>query len=196
MSNQYSLAPKEGDTNIRQWMNEAGKHTRKKLKSGDVNPGDVAPVLLLSEGDVVARPMVWGFPNHQNDGPIYSARAETADERTTFSKSLRERRCIILATGFYDKLKPGAGEPRYLFNLMSTDELYMAGIFNNYTGDDGKEQAYFAMLTTEANEWVEEFNERMPIVLRKDEFDTWLGSEYETLYNRQNVKLRTHKVGG
>lgn len=194
MSNQYTLQPGGKQPGLQSILKEANHHTRKKLKPGDVSPEDTAPVLLLQNGKQVARPMRWGFPNFRNEGAIYAARAETAEKRSTFRKSLEEQRCIIPSTGFYDKLYTGADEPRYLFNLLGTQALYMAGIYNSYKNDAGKEAYYFAMLTTPASASVEKFNQRMPVVLRKNEFTTWLNGNYESLFNRGDITLRHRKI--
>ena len=75
---------------------------RDRMKTGEIFPTDLAPVLL--PGREKPRPVLmnWGFPNFRNKGVIINARSETAWDKKMFASSLRERRCAIPSTGFYE----------------------------------------------------------------------------------------------
>ena len=49
-----------------------------------------------------AERMAWGFPRFDGKGLIINARAESVRERPAFRDSVEQRRCVILARGFYE----------------------------------------------------------------------------------------------
>ena len=65
---------------------------------GEVFPTNIAPV--IEDCEIVA--VKWGFPHWKNTGVIINARSETALEKKMFGKALRERRCVIPSSGFYE----------------------------------------------------------------------------------------------
>jgi len=65
---------------------------------GEVFPTNIAPV-IVSGGAVAVK---WGFPHWKNSGVIINARSETALEKKMFGKPLRERRCAVPSSGFYE----------------------------------------------------------------------------------------------
>ena len=137
-----------------------------KMKAGEIFPTNIAPVLLPQDNIVIPRLMVWGFPNFRNKGVIINARSETAREKKLFASSLEQKRCIIPSTGFYEW---DTTKKKYLFNRPDTGMLYMAGIYNQFEGENR-----FVILTTEANNSMVEVHDRMPVVVPKDKINDWL----------------------
>lgn len=136
------------------------------MKTGEIFPTDMAPVLLPHDDIIVPRLMVWGFPNFRNKGVIINARSETAWEKKLFGSSLERRRCIIPSTGFYEW---NAEKKKFLFNMPDSGMLYMAGIHSRFDGEDR-----FVILTTEANASMAEVHNRMPVVVPKDRIHDWI----------------------
>ena len=65
----------------------------------DVSPTDKAVTISSSEDGLLASKMKWGFRDPYHDSLVINARAETASEKQMFSESVRERRCVIPASG-------------------------------------------------------------------------------------------------
>src|SRR5712692_2615080 len=63
----------------------------------------IATIVNLGSGPELY-PMVWGLiPSWSNDGKGFiNARAETLEEKPSFSESFRLRRCLIPADGFFE----------------------------------------------------------------------------------------------
>lgn len=139
---------------------------RDKMKTGEIFPTNVAPVFVPQKDIVMPKLMVWGFPNFQNKGVIINARAETVREKKLFGASLRERRCIIPSTGFYEW---DADKKKFIFNMPDSQMLYMAGIYNQFEGENR-----FVILTTEANLSMAGVHDRMPVVVPKDRIEDWI----------------------
>ena len=50
--------------------------------------------------DIVA--IQWGFPHWNNPSVIINARSETAAEKNMFKRPLKNRRCVVPSSGFYE----------------------------------------------------------------------------------------------
>ena len=80
------------------------------------------------QGREMAR-MRWGFIPHWYDTPssgplIINARAETIAEKPAFRKSVRERRCLIAASGFYEwRQSAGKGKEPYWISATSGADI-------------------------------------------------------------------------
>ena len=148
-----------------------------ELVRGEVFPTNIAPV--IENGEIVA--VKWGFPHWKNTGVIINARSETALEKRMFGKPLRERRCVIPSSGFYEWGDSSDGRSsgrkrknKYLFRRPGEHSLYMAGMVGTFHDAFGDEYSAFTILTTAANENVAPIHDRMPVILAADEVDMWI----------------------
>ena len=136
--------------------------------SGEIFPSTTAPIIAASGRKITPEFFVWGFPGFQKKELIINARAESAAQKPTFKSSLLQRRCVIPSTGFYewshDSLKK-----KYKFNLPEQENLYMAGIWNEYNGEKR-----FVILTTAANQSMAPIHNRMPLILPKELIRSWI----------------------
>lgn len=135
------------------------------IHTGEIFPTNAAPILLVEEKKMTPKPMTWGFPGFRGKGVI-NARGETAFDKPMFRKSLLERRCAVPTTGFYEWDK---GKTKYQFRLPGQRELYLAGLWNTFQGEER-----FVILTTAPNDTIVRIHDRMPVLLRNDELLPWL----------------------
>lgn len=135
-------------------------------KTGEIFPTNIAPILVAQNKQVEPIPSIWGYPNFYNKSVMINARAETALEKKTFRESVLSRRCVIPATGFYEW---DSNKTKHFFTNVDSNILYMAGIFNYY-----QNECRFVILTTGANESMDEIHHRMPLVLKEQEVDEWI----------------------
>ncbi len=138
------------------------------------------PVHVVKSGDTGRRllPMRWGFVPHwyaaMNDGPLLiNARAETLAEKPAFRAACRQRRCLIISTGFYEwtRLKDGTRLPWYIFRRDGAP-LALAGIWQDWGADPAPT---CAIVTTAANPDLVQIHHRMPLILEPDHWSLWLG---------------------
>lgn len=134
--------------------------------------------------DVTGRhlvPMRWGFLPHwyksETAGPLLiNARAETLAEKPAFRQACRGRRCLLLATGFYEWTKTPEGKrlPWYI-HRKDNAPLAFAGVWQNW----GKDESFptCAIVTTAANSDISSIHHRMPLVLEPESCALWLGEE-------------------
>ncbi|MGJ8583790.1 MAG: SOS response-associated peptidase [Marinosulfonomonas sp.] len=124
--------------------------------------------------------MRWGFIPRwyktASDGPLLiNARAETIAEKPAFKIACRERRCLILATGFYEWTKDTEGNrlPWYI-SRMDDAPVAFAAIWQDW--DDGTGPApTCAIVTTGANQHMSKIHHRMPVILGPEDWPLWLG---------------------
>jgi putative SOS response-associated peptidase YedK len=104
-----------------------------------------------------------------------NVKSETAAEKPVFRESMKKRRCLIPADGFYEWKKIGP-KKKQAFNIgMKDDGLFaFAGLWDRWKGPDGKPIESCTILTTEANSLLKDIHDRMPVILSPDDYDLWL----------------------
>lgn len=125
--------------------------------------------------------VVWGLiPSWAKDVSIGSkminARSETVREKPAFRHAFRRRRCLVPADGFYEWKALGRKKQPYWIHHPDRKILAMAGIWEMWQNADGSELESCAILTTTANEKMRELHERMPVILRPEDYARWLGT--------------------
>lgn len=141
----------------------------RKLKiqrAGDVYPSQSATVITEKASHLTLEQMQWGFPGFENGKLLINAKAESALERPTFRDSVKHRRCIIPARGFYEWNK---SKEKFSYERQDIPVLFMAGCYNWY-----EDQERFVILTTEANSSVCPVHNRMPLILEPEELEDWV----------------------
>jgi len=122
--------------------------------------------------------MRWGFLPHwykaENGGPLLiNARGETIAAKPAFRAAVRERRCLIPASGFYEWTKdPGGNRLPWYITRADGAPVVMAGVWQVW-GDDAL--ATFAIVTTGANAAMAALHHRMPVILAPEDWAPWLG---------------------
>ncbi|MBP2632609.1 MAG: hypothetical protein H6Q70_3237 [Firmicutes bacterium] len=154
----------------------------KDIKLGEIFPTNVAPVILKDRVDIFK----WGFPNFTKKGIIINARSETAEEKRMFKTSFHERRCVIPSTGFYE----WKGKEKYHFTLPNLPTLYMAGIYNEFA-----DEKCFVILTTKANQSMENIHDRMPVILEKNMIHDWINADDAAIHIlHQEPPMLQHEI--
>lgn len=122
----------------------------------------------------------WGFLPHwykaENAGPLLiNARAETLAEKPAFRDACRSRRCLIVATGFYEwtTTQQGTRLPWYIHRKDGAP-IAFAGVWQDW-GPEEARQSTCAIVTTQANQNLSALHHRMPLILEPDDWPLWLG---------------------
>lgn len=117
----------------------------------------------------------WAEDTDEEPRPI-NARAETVDENNMFKQAYAERRCLVIADGFYEWEGERGSKKPYRVHLEDDQPFAMAGIWNRFKEND-EELETVTILTTEPNDLIESIHDRMPVVLEAEDEATWLGSD-------------------
>lgn len=121
------------------------------------------------------RSLVWGLvPSWSTDGKGFiNARAETLEDKPSFSDSFRLRRCLIPADGFYEWKRSGRSKRPFYFQMEDESPFAFAGIWDRWKNRD-QSIVSCAIITTHPNELVEELHDRMPAILLPEFYEAWL----------------------
>lgn len=124
---------------------------------------------------IEARMLTWGLiPSWSTDGKGFiNARAETLEEKPSFSESFRLRRCLIPADGFYEWKRAGREKRPYYIYGHDEEPLMFAGIWDAWR-NRGEVITSCAIITTAANDLVAELHDRMPAILPPETQGAWL----------------------
>jgi len=160
--------------------------------SPDHNVAPTRDVYVVSQGDSGRRMRVmhWGLvPAWAKDvsgaSRLINARAETVAEKPSFRSAYRRRRCIIPVDGFYEwTTTPGESRKQPMFIHSSNGEpLAFAGLheFWRPSGSAVRDPGLFSccIITCAANEFITSIHDRMPVILARDDWETWLAPDAE-----------------
>ncbi len=120
----------------------------------------------------------WGLVPFWADDPqvaykMINARAETVAKKRAFRKAFAQRRCLIVADGFYEWQKTGEGKQPFLIHMKDDGPFAFAGLWEHWKGD-GEEIESCTIIVTEANNLLKSIHERMPVILAPADYDVWL----------------------
>jgi putative SOS response-associated peptidase YedK len=117
----------------------------------------------------------WGLirPGSEDAKAPINLRIESAT-RGAMRATLRERRCIVPLTGFYEWQR--AGKARQPFNVRRKDGRVfgIAGLWDRLQSGDLPALESCLVLTTAANEVVRPIHDRMPVILDPASYGAWL----------------------
>jgi putative SOS response-associated peptidase YedK len=108
---------------------------------------------------------------------LINARAETVAEKPAFRSAFRQRRCLVLADGFYEWQQQEDKKQKQPFYFRMGDEhpFAFAGLWEHWQDKEtGEEIESCTLLTTEPNELMKSIHNRMPVILDPKDYDLWL----------------------
>jgi len=132
--------------------------------------------VVTSEGGRRLRAMRWGlipaWYKAVNDGPlIINARSDTVADKPAFREAIRQRRCILPASGFYE-WSAGPNGTRLPWYITRNDGAPMAfGALWSRWGD----MDTVAMVTVEGGPNMAGIHDREPVILEPADWPLWLG---------------------
>jgi len=147
--------------------------------SYNIAPTQNSLVIYTSEDKRICTTMRWGLvPFWSKDIKIgykmINARAETVDEKTSFKRPLKDKRCLVLTNGFYEwKKTDNKTKMPYFIRLKNKKPFAFAGLWENWN-KEGNDLNTFTIITTSANELMEYIHDRMPVILNKEGRYKWL----------------------
>jgi putative SOS response-associated peptidase YedK len=136
-------------------------------------------IVVGDDGQRYLTHMRWGLiPSWTKDPAIgnrmINARAETVTTRPAFRTALRKRRCLVVATGFFEWQQRPRGKQPYYLALKSREPFGFAGLWDAWTSPDGEEIRSCTIITVDANELLLPIHDRMPVILTPEAEAVWL----------------------
>jgi putative SOS response-associated peptidase YedK len=139
-------------------------------------------VVIERDGTRELLPMRWGLipswwskPLKEMKVATFNARAETVTEKRVFCDAFKRTRCLIPASGYYEWQDTPEGKQPYYFTRRDGQPITIAGLWDTWRDKQaGETVKSCAMIITDANDFVGEVHDRMPVVLEPDQFESWL----------------------
>ena len=169
-------------------------------------PSQDIPVVLDKDNRDVEM-LRWGLiPFWAKDEKIgyrmINARSETIQEKPSFRNAFMQRRCLILADGFFEWQKQSGSAPKvpFYFQLADGAPFAFAGIWEAWNPSPNVQVRSCTIITTEPNNLVAMAHNRMPVILDKDLMWDWLDEKpaealQAMLAPYPAEKMRAHPVG-
>jgi len=136
----------------------------------NISPTQKVPV-VTTKGQVEL--MQWGIVPvwaAEASKALINARCESVREKRSFKTSFTQRRCLVPADGFYEWTK--IGKRPYFFSVNGGARFAIAGIW-----EGGGDVSRCCLLTTAANSVLEPIHNRMPVIVRREDWEEWFSPD-------------------
>lgn len=120
--------------------------------------------------------LIPGWAKNPKDVPLLiNARSETAAGKPAFRAAMRHRRALIPASGFYEWKRSGkVAKQAYWIRPRGGGIVAFGALMETWAEPGGSEIDTAAILTTSASEGIAAIHDRMPVVIRPEDFSRWL----------------------
>jgi putative SOS response-associated peptidase YedK len=132
--------------------------------------------------------MRWGLVPSWAESPadgarMINARSETVDERPAYREAFAQRRCLIPADGFYEWRTIGTMKIPMRITRRNGEPFAFAGLWERWQRGDQPPLYTCTILTTSPAASLASIHDRMPVMLKADQYDIWLdeGADRTTL---------------
>jgi putative SOS response-associated peptidase YedK len=133
-------------------------------------------------GERTLVPMRWGLvpgwwkkPLKEMRVATFNARSDTIADKPMFRDSFKRRRCLIPASGYYEWVTTPDGKQPYYFSRRDGQVITIAGVQDGWTEpQSGERLRSCSMVITDANTFVADIHDRMPVILEAGHFEAWM----------------------
>lgn len=127
-----------------------------------------------------------------------NSRSETIFTKPSFREAIRNKRCLIPVTGFYDWRYENGKKLPYIIHIKNQEIFSLAGIYDVWH-DNVSERSVstFSIITTEANElmrYIHNTNFRMPVIFPESEEENWLNPSLNEKEIKEMMRPFTDKL--
>lgn len=158
----------------------------------NITPAQSVVVIVNRDGVRQIEQMKWGFiPAGAKDSnsifryKTYNARSEDVFDKPTWSRSIRERRCLIPANGFYESKNLETGKTPYYIQTAEQEIFAFAGVYGEWVDPDGKTWGMCSIITTSSDTDDNMIPSRLPVIIRAEDEEAWLNptiSDMSSIY--------------
>ncbi len=192
------------DEIVRLYRLTAGQPARNVQARYNICPTTAIDTVVERDGRRELLSMRWGLVPSWWNKPLkelklatFNARVETVATKPMFREAFKRTRCIIQASGYYEWKDAPSGKQPYYFTAADGSPLSIAGLWDEWHDvRSGETLKSCTMIVCDANEFVGQVHDRMPVLLQPRDFDGWLGAQagMEVLKPAANDALRRWPV--
>ncbi len=119
----------------------------------------------------------WGYLPQWAEGKkmhaVINARAETVFEKPYFRGAIKQHRCLIPVTGFFEWHRVEKKKTPYRFHR--DGEIFsIGGLYSVIKDEKGGEMPHWAIITTEANSLMAPVHDRIPVIIEEKDEKDWI----------------------
>jgi len=194
MCGRYYIEDADEAALLEAWLGKLSRSTAAvQACRREVRPADFA-VTIANNRDLQPSvfTMQWGY-TMENGKKLINARSETAAQKGIFADGMRQRRCLIPASGYYEWRHLGREQQQYAIRPSATQTLCFAAV---YRFENMK--PVFSILTREAAPRISAIHPRMPVMLTGQSARDWLNlriAPEQTLYEAE-TDVRAQIIAG
>tara|TARA_B100000941_G_scaffold146446_1_gene103897 strand:- start:67 stop:729 length:663 start_codon:yes stop_codon:yes gene_type:complete len=139
----------------------------------NLSPTQYSPVLVKNTKRAIY-PMRWGFGFKSSMRPIFNARAETLEKKTSFKDLIAKNRCVIISNGFFEWKRSSDSKIPYYIHHSDGKIIAMAGLCKWDRDLDGNRKLVYTIITKEARPSLEKIHHREPVMLTDRSLSSWI----------------------
>jgi len=144
------------------------------VENYNAHPYQNLPVIKKYTNGNTLELLKWGiipsWSTKKDFKPLINARLETIDEKISFKKNIKLRRCVVVADGFYEWKREGKEKTPFYFLRDDKKMIFIAGIF---------EDNQFCLITQQAAENVNKIHHRQPVILNEKDINNYLNLQLD-----------------
>ena len=140
----------------------------------NAHPYQKLPVIKKYKNGNTLEGLNWGlipsWAKKKDFKALINARLETIDEKVTFKKLIKNKRCVAVADGFYEWKKEKNEKTPYYFTRKDSNTIFFAAIY---------EDDQFCLITEEAKENISQIHNRQPVIINQTDINRYLNLELQ-----------------
>jgi len=120
--------------------------------------------------------------------PLINARLETINDKISFKNSIKLRRCVVIADGFYEWHRKENNKIPHFIYRKDKKNLFIAAIYENNE---------FCLITESASSDISSIHNRQPVLLYESDINKYLNLQIEAsifLSDRKIPVLNLYKI--
>jgi len=172
-------------------------------QSFDFRPSQDMPIVIIDQDSFSVEIMKWGYlPSNlgtleavkefkRKFPKTFNTRCESINKSPMYRNP---KRCIVPTMGWYEWKSTDAGKEKFFVKHKADKPFAYAGVYNYSRVLD---QLTFSVVTTAAQNGLEDIHHRQPVALSQDDYDAWLEghlSEKDVQEPMMNDQLEWYEV--
>jgi len=144
------------------------------IENYNAHPYQKLPVIKKYKNGNTLENLKWGlipsWAKNKDFKALINARLETIDEKISFKRLIKLKRCVAVADGFYEWKRNDKEKIPHYFLRKDKKTIFFAGIYEN---DE------FCLITEEAKENIKEIHHRQPVIINEMDINRYLNLELQ-----------------
>jgi len=151
----------------------------------NIAPTQKALVVAHGEDGYKAKAFRWGLVPSWAKGlklgaKTINARAETVATKPSFRNAFKKRRCLVLASGYFEWKGESPNKQPYFIHDPAGHLLMFAGLWEGWRASQDEEWTHtFTIITGEPGKVSGDIHDRQPVILPPDLWEVWMDGSPE-----------------